>query len=135
MRRVTRQNQSRISEGSPSIVMDDRYVTKEAFNAMIQEMQSMKSLLQDQAVTRELTTTSDDSDSVSTSNMAISDHNHNRMVMSIYESIPQYNGDGDIQKLLDFVDKVNDYLSIADIMPIMPIVLITVKLTGTASLL
>ena len=98
-------------------------------------MQSMRSLLQNQAMTRELTTTSDDSDSVSTSNTAISDHNHNGMVKSIYESIPQYNGDGDIQKLLDFIDKVNNYLSIADTIPIMPIALITVKLTGTASLL
>ena len=93
---VTWQNQSRISEGSPSIVMDDQYVTKEAFNAMIQEMQSMKSLLQDQAVTRELTTTSNDSDSVSISNIAISNHNYNGIVKSMYESIPQYNRDEDI---------------------------------------
>ena len=115
--------------------MHDRYVTKEAFNAMIQEIQSMRSLLQDQAVTRELTTTSDDSDSVSTSNMAISDHNHNGMVNSMYKSIPQYSGDGDIQKLLDFINKVDNYLSIVDTMPIMLIVLIIVKLMDTASLL
>ena len=76
--------------------MDDQYVTKEAFNAIIQEMQSMRSLLQDQAVIRELTTISDDSNSVSTSNTAISDHNHNGMVKSIYESILQYNRDRDI---------------------------------------
>ena len=84
---------------------------------------------------RELTTISDDSDSTSTSNIAISDHNYNGMVKSIYESIPQYSRDRDIQKLLDFIDKIDKYLSIANTMLIILIALIIVKLMGIASLL
>ena len=57
------------------------------------------------------------------------------MTKSIYDNIPQYNGDGDIQKLLDFVDKVDDYLAIMDTTPTMEITLITTKLIGIASLL
>ena len=57
------------------------------------------------------------------------------MIKNIYDNIPQYSGDGDIQILLDFVNKVNDYLVIADNISTMEISLITMKLMGTASLL
>ena len=57
------------------------------------------------------------------------------MIKSIYDNIPQYSGDADIQMLLDFVDKIDDYLVIADKVPNMEIPLITMKLMGTVSLL
>ena len=72
----------------------------------------------------------------SSSNMVVSDSGINHgMVKSIYDNIPQYSGDGDIQKLLDFIDKVDNYLAIVDAMPMMEIALTTMKLTGTVSLL
>ena len=45
---------------------------------------------------KELTTIFDDSNIASIFNIAISDYNYNRIVKSIYESIPQYSRDRDI---------------------------------------
>ena len=78
----------------------------------------------------------DDSDATSSTNTVITDLSfHNGMIKSIYDNIPQYSGDGDIQTLLDFIDKVDNYLVIADNTSTMEIPLITMKLMGTASLL
>ena len=63
------------------------------------------------------------------------DNINSEMVKSIYDNIPQYSGDGDIQTLLDFVDKIDGYLAITDTIPSMEIALIMMKLMGTASLL
>ena len=57
------------------------------------------------------------------------------MVMSVYDNIPQYDSEGDIQKLHNFIDKVEDYLAIANTTLMMEIMLITMKMTSTASLL
>ena len=77
-----------------------------------------------------------DSDAISSSNMTtISSNFHSRIIKSIYDNIPHYNGDGDIQTLLNFTDKVDDYFAIADNMSDMEIPLVTMKLMGTASLL
>src|ERR1035438_2332314 len=34
-----------------------------------------------------------------------------KIVQAIYKAIPKYDGEGDIQKLLDFTDKVDDYVN------------------------
>ena len=134
MPRPKRSGHPRISESNhiPSHeIADNQYVTLDAFNTMIQEIQSLKSLIQNQTTNVETMTSED-----ARSSTIVSDHsNSNGMVKSIYDNIPQYNGDGDIQKLLDFIDKVDDYLVIANTTPMMEIMLITTKLTSTASLL
>ena len=95
----------------------------------------LRSLLQEQAVNR-TDRIHNDSDVISSSNMTmISPTFHNGIIKSIYDNIPQYSGDGDIQTLLDFTDKVDNYLTIEDNMSDMEIPLITMKLMGTASLL
>ena len=72
----------------------------------------------------------------SRSSSIVSDNrSNNGMVKSVYDNIPRYDGEGDIQKLLNFIDKVEDYLAIADTMLMMEITLITMKLISTASLL
>ena len=63
------------------------------------------------------------------------DNINNGIDKSIYNNIPQYSGDRDIQTLLDFIHKVDSYLTITDTIPSMEIALITMKLIGTASLL
>ena len=60
---------------------------------------------------------------------------NNGMVKSVYDNIPRYDGEGDIQKLLNFIDKVEDYLAIIDTMLTIEIMLIITKLISTASLL
>ena len=138
---LTHQARERISEqdnDNTSETIDTQYVTIEAFNMMLQEIQSLKSLIQtvnhDQSDNDELIAVSEDTRS--SSNTVSHYSSTNALVKSIYDNIPQYSGDGDIQRLLDFVDKVDDYLAIADIStPTMEIALITVKLMGTASLL
>ena len=34
-----------------------------------------------------------------------------KIVQAIFEAIPKYDGEGDVQKLLDFADKVDDYVN------------------------
>ncbi len=58
-----------------------------------------------------------------------------KIVQTIYEAIPKYDGEGDVQKLLDFADKVDDYVNTVDMAPTTMVTMITTKLTGTASLL
>ena len=111
---------------------DSQYVTLDAFKEMMHEIQSLKSLINDKNMNVALTSSEDTRSSGTVSDYC---NNTNGMVKSIYDNIPQYNGDGDIQKLLDFTDKVDDYLAIADTTPKMEITLITTKLIGIASLL
>src|SRR5579871_2911156 len=40
--------------------------------------------------------------------------NMSNLVKSLYDAIPTYNGDGDIQKLQEFIDKVEIYLELAE---------------------
>src|SRR5271169_608170 len=142
-----RNNSSSSSSKAPVDTLypaDIQYVTLDAFNAMSEEIQLLKSQIHEQN-DREVVETMprsillsipDDSDAISSLSTVTTDPSfHNRMIKSIYDSIPQYSRDSDIQTLLDFVDKVNDYLFIADNMSNMEIPLITMKLTGTASLL
>ena len=139
----TRNNSSTSSSKAPEDTQyqtDTQYVTLDAFNAMSEEIQLLKSLLREQTdrVPIEVTPGNipDNSDAISSSSTVITNNSfHNGMTKSIYDNIPQYSGDSDIQTLLDFVDKVDDYLAIADNMSNMEIPLITMKLTGTASLL
>ena len=113
--------------------VESQYVTLDAYRDMLQEVQSLKSILQDRNNTNVHLTQSEDTGS---SRTASDYYNTNSGILkSIYDNIPQYSGDGDIQKLLDFVDKVDDYLNIADTTPTMEITLITMKLIGIASLL
>ena len=53
---------------------------------------------------------------------------------NLYENIPKYDGESDIQKLLDFIDKVDDYLEIARLDPNLELKLIPAKFSGQASL-
>ena len=136
--RQTRQSTSEMrNDSSPSSVqMDNQYVTLEAFNAMVNEMRSLQSLIREQnsGEPNVLNKVPDDSDATSSSTYSNSNV-HNGILRSVYDNIPQYSGDGDIQTLLDFVDKVDDYLVITDNTSTMEIPLITMKLTGTASVL
>ena len=90
----------------------------------MEEIRSLKSIIQREEVSEE-----------SRSSVVSDNRNYNGMVKSVYDNIPQYDSEGNIQKLLDFIDKVEDYLAIADTMPMMEITLITTKMTGMASLL
>ena len=56
-------------------------------------------------------------------------------MQTIYKAIPKYDREGDIQKLLDFADKLDDYVNMVDMVPMMMVTMIMMKLTGTASLL
>ena len=134
---LTQQTRLGISESTSNTPLeedgDSQYVTVDAFKVMMQELQSLKSLIGDRNTNIELMLSED-----TRSSGIASDYNNvpnNGMTKSIYDNIPQYNGDGDIQKLLDFVDKVDDYLAIMDTTPMMEITLITTKLIGIASLL
>src|SRR5579871_2534768 len=53
----------------------------------------------------------------------------------IYENIPRYDGKGDIKKLLDFIDKADDYLKVANLKPEIVVKIISGKLSGQASTL
>src|SRR5579871_2782907 len=53
----------------------------------------------------------------------------------IYENIPRYNGEGDVEKLLDFIDKADDYLEVANLEPEIAVKIICGKLSGQASTL
>ena len=134
----TRQSTSEMRNDSSlsSVQMDNQYVTLEAFNAMVNEMRSLQSLIREQnsGEPNVLNEVPDDSDATSSSTYSNSNV-HNGILRSVYDNIPQYSGDRDIQTLLDFVDKVDDYLVITDNTSTMEIPLITMKLTGTASVL
>ena len=135
------QTTSPIASSSNNMSLEDnQYVTIDAFKAMLQEVQSLKALILGQQHSMPEEHTTDDTeiqssiDTVTNSKSDIS-HNNNGMVKSMYDNLPQYSGDRDIQVLLDFIDKVDNYLTIADITPMMEITYITMKLMGTASLL
>src|SRR5579871_1508012 len=49
---------------------------------------------------------------------------------NLYENIPKYNRESDVQKLLDFIDKVDDYLEVARLDPDLELKLIPVKFSG-----
>src|SRR5271170_1943130 len=143
----TRNNSSASSSKAPEDTQyqtDTQYVTLDTFNAMSEEIQSLKSQLRKQTdrvpveiMSRSIPgNTPDNSDAASNSSTVITNTSfHNGMIKSIYDNIPQYSGDSDIQTLLDFVDKVDDYLAVADNTSNMEVPLITMKLMGTASLL
>jgi hypothetical protein len=59
----------------------------------------------------------------------------NNLVKSSYDGIPNYNGDGDVQKLFDFILKVEMYFRMAEISPAIQLNAVIMKLTGSASLL
>ena len=54
---------------------------------------------------------------------------------SLYNNIPKYDSDGNVQKLLDFIDKVKNYLNMAELTSSQEVSVISAKLIGTASLL
>src|SRR5579871_5330307 len=60
----------------------------------------------------------------------IDDH----ILQNLYNNIPKYNGEGDVQKLYDFIDKVESYLAIGNMHTDVELDIITMKLIGTASL-
>ena len=67
----------------------------------------------------------------STRSIKLSDH----ILQNLYNNIPRYDGEGDVQKLYDFIDKVDSYLNIANLDDNnIELNVITVKLTGTTSL-
>ena len=138
----TRQTHKNTSERDNSSLskapVDNQYVTLDTFNDMVKEIWSIQSLIREQAVDKpihNIESTPDDSDATSSSTVTNDGNIHKGILKSIYDGIPQYSGDGDIQTLLDFIDKVDDYLVIADNAHSMEIPLITMKLMGTASLL
>ena len=57
------------------------------------------------------------------------------LIKSLYNFIPRYDRDGDIHKLLDFVDKVELYFEVAELIPTRELMAVIAKLTGTAGLL
>ena len=46
---------------------------------------------------------------------------------NLYENIPKYDREDDVQKLLDFIDKVDDYLEVARLDPDLELKLIPAK--------
>src|SRR5579871_1000833 len=56
------------------------------------------------------------------------------ILQNLYNSIPKYDGEGDIQKLYDFIDKVESYLNMTRLDTDIELDIVTVKLTGTSSL-
>ena len=57
------------------------------------------------------------------------------LVKALYDAIPSYNGDGDVQKLLEFIDKLESYFEMVELSPTSQLQAAALKLTGTASLL
>src|SRR5579871_6731607 len=60
----------------------------------------------------------------------IDDH----ILQNLYNNIPKYDGEGDIQKLFDFIDKVKVYLVIGNMHANIELDIIIMKLIGTTSL-
>src|SRR5579871_4916191 len=60
----------------------------------------------------------------------INDH----ILQNLYNNIPKYDGEGDVQKLYDFIDKMESYLAIRNMHTDIELDIITMKLIGTASL-
>src|SRR5277367_5607499 len=58
-----------------------------------------------------------------------------KIVQTIYNAIPKYYGEGDVQRLLDFTDKVEDYIDAVDMSSMLLVTMITTKLMGMASLM
>src|SRR5579871_4797918 len=56
------------------------------------------------------------------------------ILQNLYNSIPKYNREKDIQKLYNFNDKVESYLNILRLDTDIELDIVIVKLTGTASL-
>src|SRR5579871_6457185 len=55
------------------------------------------------------------------------------ILQNLYNSIPKYDGERDIQKLYDFIDKVESYLNMTRLDTDIELDIVTVKLTGTSS--
>jgi len=53
----------------------------------------------------------------------------------LYTEIPKYDGEGDIQKLMEFIDKVENYLEMVEFSPLTEVKAVTSKLIGAARLL
>src|SRR5579871_6784436 len=84
-------------------------------------------------------TSSDRSDesrrsSISVESFIILMHQSN-LVKSMYDAVPRYDRDGDVQKLLEFIDKMESYFEMIELTPSSQIQAATLKLTGTANLL
>src|SRR5579871_5877803 len=60
----------------------------------------------------------------------IDDH----ILQNLYNNIPKYDGERNIQKLYDFIDKVESYLAIGNIHADIELDIITIKLIRTVSL-
>src|SRR5579871_1476921 len=56
------------------------------------------------------------------------------ILQNLYNSILKYDGEGDIQNLYDFIDKVKSYLNVIRLDTDMELDVVTVKLTETTSL-
>ena len=95
---LTCNGHSGISEINTSQDVEDvksQYVILDAFRDMLQEVQSLKSILQDQNSTNVHLTPSEDTGSSRTTSDYYNTPN-NGMMKSIYDNIPQYNRDRDI---------------------------------------
>ena len=57
------------------------------------------------------------------------------LMKSIYDAVPRYDEDGDIQKLLEFIDKIESYFEMIELISSSQIQAATLKLTGTTNLL
>ena len=68
---------------------------------------------------------------VSTDSM-VAIHQSN-MIKSLYDTVPNYNRD--VQKLMEFIDKVETYFEIMDLEPEQQLQAASLKLSGTAALL
>src|SRR5579871_4444445 len=53
----------------------------------------------------------------------------------MYDAVPRYDRDSDVQKLLEFIDKMESYFKMIELIPSSQIQAATLKLTGTANLL
>src|ERR1035441_5612848 len=79
--------------------------------------------------------TSDDSTIHSSSSSKRSHQSIKSLQKSLYDLIPKYDGEGNIQSLLEFTDKIESFLEIAELIPTLEITTITAKLTGKANLI
>jgi transposase InsO family protein len=132
MPRATRPTQGQNSEEQDSSsTTNDTQVSTEVLNAIMEELRSLRSevrevQIRDQSVVEE-------SIIVSEGGSTHTDSNSHTVIHDLYTSIPRYDGEGDIHKLLDFTDKVDDYLAVADATPAMELTIVGMKLSGIAS--
>ena len=66
-------------------------------------------------------TSSDGSDDSRRSNISVESSialmHQSNLVKSMYDAVPRYDGDGDVQKLLEFIDKMESYFEMIELIP------------------